>query len=33
MNKMMKKVSRKVGGKTPDMNMKDLAKLMKGMKF
>ena len=33
MNKMMKKVSRKVGGKTPDMNMKDLAKIMKGMKF
>ena len=33
MNKMMKKVSRKVGGKTPDMNMKDLAKMMKGMKF
>lgn len=33
MNKMMKKVSRKVGGKTPDMNMKDLAKVMKGMKF
>ena len=30
---MMKKVSRKVGGKTPDMNMKDLAKIMKGMKF
>ena len=33
MNKMMKKISRKVGGKTPDMNMKDLAKIMKGMKF
>ena len=33
MNKMMKKVRRKVGGKTPDMNMKDLAKIMKGMKF
>ena len=33
MNKMMKKVSRKVGGKTPDMNMEDLAKIMKGMKF
>lgn len=33
MNKMMKKVSRKVGGKTPDMNMKDLAKIMKSMKF
>lgn len=33
MNKMMKKVSRKVGGKTPDMNMKDLAKIMKGMRF
>ena len=33
MNKMMKKVSRKVGGKTPDMNMKDLAKIMKGMNF
>lgn len=33
MNKMIKKVNRKVGGKTPDMNMKDLAKIMKGMKF
>ena len=33
MNKMMKKVSRNVGGKTPEMNMKDLAKIMKGMKF
>ena len=33
MNKMMKKFGKNMGGKKPEVNMRDFAKMMKGMNF